>query len=94
MSGALIVSVKESGSLWYFYINTILILSLSFFCFVLFFYQRQFFLIGINLMQGLTATMRYGVTRKKSTKRLKHTGNPLRSYVKGKHSIASALLGR
>ena len=52
-------------------------------------------------MQGLTATTRYGVTRKRSTKRLKHTGNlftvnrcqlildlkPFRLYVEGKHSI-------
>ena len=34
-----------------------------------------FFLIGIDSMQGWTATTRHGVTRKRSTKRLKHTGN-------------------
>ena len=44
-------------------------------------------------MQGRTATRRHGVTGKRSTKRLKHTGNlildskPLRSKGKGKHSI-------
>ena len=49
-------------------------------------------------MQGSTATTRHGVTRKRSTKRLKYTGNlfrknlilylrPLRSYVKEKNSI-------
>ena len=31
--------------------------------------------IGIHSMQGWTATTRHGVTRKRSTKRLKHTGN-------------------
>ena len=33
------------------------------------------FLIGIHSMQGWTATRSYGVTRKRSTKRLKHIGN-------------------
>ena len=32
-------------------------------------------------MQGGTATKRQGVTRKKSTKRLQHTGNPFRKKV-------------
>ena len=51
-------------------------------------------------MQGLKATTRHEVTIKKSTKRLKHTGNIFRNnlqlkgvhpfrYVKGKHSIES-----
>ena len=31
--------------------------------------------IGIHSMQGWAATTRHGVTRKRSTKRLKHTGN-------------------
>ena len=30
-----------------------------------------FFLIGIHSMQGLTATTRHGVTRKRSTKKIK-----------------------
>ena len=65
-----------------------------------------FFLIGIHSMQGST---RHGVTRKRSRKRAKHTGNlfrknlqlkrcllildlkPLRSWVKGKHSIGREL---
>ena len=33
-----------------------------------------FFLIGIHSMQGWTATTRHGLTRKRTTKRLKHTG--------------------
>ena len=37
--------------------------------------SENFFLIGIHAMQGWTATTRHGVTRKRSTKRLKHTGN-------------------
>ena len=32
-------------------------------------------------MQGCTATTRHGVTRKKSTKRLKHTGNLLKKTL-------------
>ena len=34
--------------------------------------------IEIHSMQGETGTMRYGVTRKRSTKRLRHTGNLFR----------------
>ena len=34
-----------------------------------------FFKIEIHSMQGRTATTRYEVARKRSTKRLKHTGN-------------------
>ena len=37
-----------------------------------------FFLIGIHSMKGWTATLRYGVTRKRITKRLKHTRNLFR----------------
>ena len=37
-----------------------------------------FVLVGIHSMQGLTATTRHGVTRTRSTKRLKHTGNLFR----------------
>ena len=33
------------------------------------------FLIGIHSMQDWKATTRHGVTRKRSTKRLQHTGN-------------------
>ena len=36
---------------------------------------KVFFSIGIRSMQGSTVTTRHGVTRKRSTKRLKHTGN-------------------
>ena len=35
----------------------------------------KLFLVGIHSMQGLTASTREGVTRKRSTKRLKHAGN-------------------
>ena len=38
-------------------------------------------LIGIHSMQGLTATTRHGVKRKRSTKRLKHTGNLFRENL-------------
>ena len=43
--------------------------------------ENDFFLIGIHSMQGWTATMRHGVTRKRSTKRLKHTGNLFRKNL-------------
>ena len=39
------------------------------------------FLIGIHSMQGWTATLRHGVTRERSTKRLKHTGNLFRKNL-------------
>ena len=41
---------------------------------LLFFFKK----FGIHSMQGWTATMRHGVKRKRSTKRLKHTGNLFR----------------
>ena len=43
--------------------------------------KNNFFLIGIRSMQGRTATIRHGVTRKRSTKRLKHTGNLFRKNL-------------
>ena len=39
------------------------------------FFSCFIFLIGIHSMQGLAATTRYGVTRKRSTKGLNHAGN-------------------
>ena len=39
------------------------------------------FLIGIPSMQGSTATTRHGVTWKRNTKRLKHTGNLFRKNL-------------
>ena len=36
------------------------------------FFKYRFFKIGIHSIQGWTATTRYGVTGKRSTKRLKH----------------------
>ena len=42
----------------------------------------MFFLIGVHSMQGWTATMRHGVTRKRRTeKKLKHTGNFFRKNL-------------
>ena len=41
---------------------------------------KNIFLIGIHSMQGLRYTTRDGTTRK-STKRLKHTGNLLRKNL-------------
>ena len=40
-----------------------------------------FFLIGIYSMQGWTATMRHGVTRKEAEKRLKDTENLFRKNL-------------
>ena len=39
------------------------------------------FLIGIHSMQGSIDTTRHGVTRKRSTKRLEHTGNQFRKNL-------------
>ena len=41
----------------------------------------SFVLTGIHSMEGWTATTRHGVTRKRSTKRLKHTGNLFRKNL-------------
>ena len=43
--------------------------------------QLYIFLMGIYAMQGQTATTRHGVTRKRITKRLKHTGNLFRKNL-------------
>ena len=40
-----------------------------------------FFLIGIHSMQGWKHTMRHGVTRKRRTKKLKHTKNLFRKSL-------------
>ena len=53
--------------------------SIIFGVFYLFIYL--FILIGIHSMQGSTATMRHGVTRKRSTKRLEHTENLFRKNL-------------
>ena len=44
-------------------------------------YIKYFFKIGIHSMQGLTATARHGVTRKRSTKRLRYIGHLLRKNL-------------
>ena len=41
----------------------------------------NFFLIGIHTMQGWAATTRHKVTRKRSTKKLEHTGNQFRKNL-------------
>ena len=41
----------------------------------------SFFLIGIHSMQDWAATTRHGVTKKRSTKRLNHTGNLFRKNL-------------
>ena len=43
-----------------------------------------FLLIGIQSMQGWTATTRHGVTRKRNTKRLQHTRNQFRKNLQFK----------
>ena len=45
------------------------------------FYDLCSFLIGIHSMQGRTATTRHGVTRKRPTKRFKHTLNLFRKNL-------------
>ena len=44
-------------------------------------YVPYFFLIGINSIQGWTAITTHEVTRKRSTKRLEHTGNQFRKNL-------------
>ena len=44
-------------------------------------HQNVFFLIGIHSIQSWTATTRHGVTRKRNTKRLRHTGNLFRKNL-------------
>ena len=46
-----------------------------------FFFFSFFFLIGVHPMQGLTATTRHGVTRKKARKRLQDTENLFRKNL-------------
>ena len=41
----------------------------------------NFLLIGIHSMHGWTVTTRHGVTRKRSTNRLKHPGNLFRKNL-------------
>ena len=45
------------------------------------YFSLFFFLIGIHSMQDWTATAKHGVTTKRSTKRLKHTGNLFRKNL-------------
>ena len=50
-----------------------------------------FFKIEIHSTQGWTATTRHGVTGKRSTKRLSHTGNLFRKNLQLKMSVNSRL---
>ena len=43
--------------------------------------QKVFFEIGIHSLQDWTTTVGHGVTRKRTTKRLKHTGNLFRKNL-------------
>ena len=99
-------SVRHLLALFYYFLKTydnsfLKVFIISQLIFIIFQSFCFFFLIGIHSMQGWTATMRHGVTRKRSTKRLEHTGNlfrknlqlknmlllDLRSQGKGKHYI-------
>ena len=51
-----------------------------------------FFLIGINSIQGRTASTRHGVTRKRNIKRLQHTENLFRKNLQLKMSVNSRLI--
>ena len=53
--------------------------------------RLDFFKIGIHSMQGWIATTRHGVKRKRSTKKLKHTGNLFRNNIKLKDDFYSRL---
>ena len=52
---------------------------------------EYFFLIEIHSMQGWTANTRHGVTRKRKTERLQHTGNLFRKNLQLEMSINSRL---
>ena len=54
----------------------------------------RFFLIGIHSMQDWTATTRHGVTRKRTTKRLKDTGNQITKNLQLKISVNSKIIGQ
>ena len=43
--------------------------------------MKEFFLIWIHFMQVRPATMRHEFTRKRSTKKIKHTGNLFRKNL-------------
>ena len=54
-------------------------------------FSNAFFKIGIHFMQDWTATTRHGVTRKRSARRLKHTGNLFKKNLQLKVSVNSRL---
>ena len=53
--------------------------------------STSIFLIGIHSMQGWTTTTRHGVTRKRNSKRWRHTGNCLERTYSLKMSVNSRL---
>ena len=56
------------------------------------FIRFWFFLIGINFIQGRTASTRHGVARKRNIKRLQHTENLFRKNLQLKMSVNSRLV--
>ena len=44
-------------------------------------FENNFFLIGIQSIQGWTVTTKHEATKKRSTKRLRHTGNLFRNNL-------------
>ena len=50
--------------------------------------EQVSFSIGVHSMQSWTITMKHRVTTKRSTKRLKHTGNLVRKNLKAKRCLA------
>ena len=84
-SGLLILMVEKPNWFLLTDLTTLVLLMLKW---ILLFLRKNhlldafcFFLIGIHSMQGWTATTRHGVTRKRSTKRLKHTGSLFRKNL-------------
>ena len=73
---------KTESKIW-MWISTFISIGYSYhtYIFLITFIFLLFFLIGIYLMQGWTTTTRHEVTRKRNTKRLKHTGNLFRKNL-------------
>ena len=75
-----VVNVYKNYQMINYYVNPYSACS-SYTCPVLYFQVFLVFLIGIHSMQGWTVTMRHGVVRKRSTKRLKHADNLFRKNL-------------
>ena len=72
-------------------LNTVCVFSTFYWILV---YIFVFFLIGIHSMQDWTATTRHGVTRKRTTKRLKDTWNQITKNLQLKISVNSKIIGQ